>query len=92
MRKGIFAILVLLMCQSIMAEGDFVLRINNGEIERTITCFEGHVEGTEYRPKDSGSFIKPSKEFSFLANDTQYSGQSNWTDFQVRDTTTTIFK
>ena len=89
MNKNLLFLLLLLLCQSMMAEDDITLTMNNGLILRTITCAEGHVKGTEYKLMDSGNFIRPSKEFSFLANDKHYSGESPWTDFQLRDTTTT---
>lgn len=88
MKKSLLIILVLLICQPMMAEGDLVLKIDNEVIARTVTCSGGHVKGTEYKLWNSGTLIRPSKEFSFLANDKQYSGESLWTDFHLRDTTT----
>ena len=89
MRKVIYIILTLLSCHSVLAKDNVVLKLDNGVIERSIICTEGHVKGTEYKLKGgSFSLIKTSKEFSFLANDTQYTGQSQWTDFQLRDTAT----
>ncbi len=81
--------LALLLCQQTMAEGDQVLKIDNGVVQRTISYTEGHLQGTEYKLSESGNFIKASKEFSFLANDKTYSGENDWTNFQMRDTTTT---
>ena len=89
MRKSLFYVcLMSLICQSMMAEGDVVMKVDNGMIDRTVTCSEGHVVGTEYKLKDSGSLIRSSLEFSFLANDERYSGESQWTCFQLRDTLT----
>ena len=64
------------------------MKVSNGVIDRTVTCSEGHVTGTEYKLNDSGSLIGSSQEFSFLANDELYSGESQWTGFQLRDTVT----
>ena len=89
MRKSLFYVcLMSLFCQSMMAEGDVVMKVDNGVIDRTVTCSEGHVIGTEYKLKDSGSLIRSSLEYSFLANDERYSGESQWTCFQLRDTLT----
>ena len=71
-----------------LAKRDIIMKVSNGVIDRTVTCSEGHVTGTEYKLNDSGSLIRPSQEFSFLANDELYSGESQWTGFQLRDTVT----
>ena len=71
-----------------LAKRDIIMKVSNGVIDRTVTCSEGHVTGTEYKLKDSGSLIRPSQEFSFLANDVLYSGESQWTGFHLRDTVT----
>ncbi len=77
-----------LFCQSMLAKRDIIMKVSNGVIDRTVTCSEGHVTGTEYKLNDSGSLIGSSQEFSFLANDELYSGESQWTGFQLRDTVT----
>ncbi len=77
-----------LICQAMLAEKDVVMRVSNGVIDRTVSCAGGHVIGTEYKLRDSGSLIRPSQEFSFLVNDVLYSGDNQWIGFQLRDTVT----
>ena len=62
--------------------------VDNGKIQRRVVCSDKHVLGEAYMLEGDGtSFLNNgSCEFSFLANDSLYTGASNWKDVQFADT------
>ena len=62
--------------------------VDNGKVQRRVVCSSKHVLGEAYMLEGDGrSFMNNgSREFSFLANDSLYTGASNWKDVQFADT------
>lgn len=82
------AILLLASMQCLADSKDNVVRIaDNGRIVRTVSCSDGHVLSGTYSLTGSGmSLIREgSREFSFLADGKEYSGQSAWKDIKVSE-------
>ena len=62
------------------AKDNIVQVAGNGSITRTVNCADGHVLTSSYCVAgDDGTFFQEgSKEFSFLADGTELSGESKW--------------
>ena len=81
------------------AKDNIIKVADNGHIARSVNCADGHVLASSYTiSSDDGTFIQEgSKEFSFLADGTEFSGGSKWKKIKCTDgkgstggTTTTI--
>lgn len=60
---------------------DNIIKVaGNGSISRTVNCADGHVLTSSYclSGDDGTFFMEGSKEFSFLADGTEFSGESKW--------------
>ncbi len=84
-----FACAMLLIPPGLSGQNKAIL--DNSVIRREISLDEGHISSSSYRMlSEKDNFIRDkAAEFSFLVNDIQFTGQSNWSNITQRDTITT---